>query len=251
MIQNEKKWFHDYFNDDYRIWILDQIPEEMTIQQVEMIVKTMQLSIGNHVLDLCCGLGRHSLALVEKGIEVTAFDLVPDYLQTLQHKTSKYENLHVVCGDARELNFINQFDGVFMMFTSFGYFSEEENIELVDKISQSLKKQGRVLIDIENRDYILKNFIHEKWRHKNQGFLLERHTFFAKTSRQKTRRIWINNQGQVSSYIRDLRLYSGHELINIFEKKGLKLIKAWGDYDQRPFSIQAPRIIFTFEKNNE
>jgi SAM-dependent methyltransferase len=248
MISPEQEWFKTYFNQDYQSWILETISQDLTLKQVELLESALALKADSKILDLCCGIGRHAIALAQKAYDLTAIDLVEEYIAQLQIFAKDLPRLQSICMDVREIDYTDSFDAIYLMFTSFGYFSDAENEKLIEKISQALKSQGRVLIDLENRDYILQHFIHEKWRNKDTGYLLERHLFNPMTSRQKTRRIWLDNNGQSKSYTRDLRLYNAHEILNLAEKYQLKLIHVWGDYDQKPFNIHSPRMIFTFEK---
>ncbi len=45
------------------------------------------------------------------------------------------------------------------MFHSFGYFSDEEDRMLLEKVYNALKERGRFLIEILSRDWLLKNFV--------------------------------------------------------------------------------------------
>jgi SAM-dependent methyltransferase len=248
MISPESEWFKDYFNHDYQSWILETIKEELTLKQVELLERALSLQADSKILDLFCGIGRHAIALAQKDHDVTAIDLVEDYISYIQKIAKDLPNLRSICMDARDIEYLEAFDAIYLMFTSFGYFSDAENEKLIEKIALALKPKGRVLIDLENRDYILQHFIHEKWRNKESGYLLERHTFNPMNSRQKTRRIWVDKDGQSKSYTRNLRLYNAHEILSLAEKSQLKLVYLWGDYNKKPFNVHSPRMIFTFEK---
>ncbi len=247
MKNNAKEWFEQFYNDQYKAWVLDQIPASMTQAQLDMIQDALNLAQNAHILDVFCGEGRHAIPLAKKGFEVTAIDLYEPFIQTIV-KSSAGLNIHPICMDARSINYEKKFDAIILLFTSFGYFSDEENELLMNNLSNALKDDGKILIDIENRDYILKNYLHEKWRNKENGLLLERHAFNPFTSRQKTRRIWIDPKGNQEIYSRNLRLYSAHELIALAGKYHLEIIHKWGNYDKKPFSINTPRMIFTFQK---
>lgn len=248
MIPSENEWFKDYFNHDYQSWILETIKEELTLTQIELLEIALSLQADSKILDLFCGIGRHAITLAQKEFDVTAIDLVDTYINHLQQKSKDLPKLKSICMDARDIEYLEAFDAIYLMFTSFGYFSDIENEKMMEKITLALKPRGRVLIDLENRDYILQNFIHEKWRNKDEGYLLERHTFNPMNSRQKTRRIWVDKEGNSKSYTRDLRLYNAHEILNLAEKCQLKLVYLWGDYHKKPFNVHSPRMIFTFEK---
>ena len=60
----------------------------------------------------------------------------------------------------REPQAFNQFDAVFNLFTSFGYFeTEDENLKTLDSIFQSLKPGGLLVIDFFNTQKVLSNLI--------------------------------------------------------------------------------------------
>jgi len=245
---SEKEWFQDYFDSSYSELILDSIKEEFTNEQVSMLETLLELKPSDKVLDLFCGKGRHAIPLARKGFQVTAVDLVPEYIETIQNISEMEKlNINTIVRDARTINFEKEFNKAYLMFTSFGYFSDAENLELLHTIHKSLKKSGLLLIDIENRDYIVKHFIHEKWREKDFGFLLERHKFFPLPSRQHTKRILVMKDGTTKESFRDLRLYSAHEIITLAKSANLELVKIVGDYDSRPFQINSPRIIAVFK----
>ena len=245
---NHADWFTDYFTEEYAQLILDAITPEFTKAQVDLLEDLLTLQPTDNILDVCCGKGRHALALARKGYQVTALDFVPAYTDSIQ-KTVDAENLTVqtITMDVRQISFERQFDKAYLMFTSFGYFSDAENEYLLLRLQHSLNKGGLLLVDIENRDYILKNFIYEKWREKEFGLLLERHKFFPETSRQMTRRVQYFKDGSQKESLRDLRLYSLHELLHLAKKAELKPIKIVGDYNGKPFQINSPRIIAVFQ----
>ena len=246
----ETDWFKFYFDDSYEDYILGEIPEELTEEQVRLIEDTLDLKVGSKILDLCCGIGRHSIALAKKGYNVTAIDYSRSYIEKLKKRAEELNlSINALSIDAREINFKEEFDAIIIMFVSFGYFNDIENEELLKKLALALKNGGKILIDLENRDYILKHFIREKWREKDYGLLLERHKFDPISSRQKTKRIIILNSGEKKETFRDIRLYSAHELIAIANNANLKVDKLYGDYDRTTFHINAPRLLFSFMKN--
>jgi cyclopropane fatty-acyl-phospholipid synthase-like methyltransferase len=245
---NHTDWWKEYFNEDYADLILDAITPEFTKIQVELLIETLSLKPNDQILDICCGKGRHALELAKRGFTLTALDFVPSYTEEIQQKANR-ENLPVqTCTmDVRNISFDQKFDKAYLMFTSFGYFSDYENNQLLVSIHSSLKKRGLLLIDIENRDYLLKNFIYEKWREKDFGLLLERHKFFPETSRQTTRRVQYYKDGTQKESLRDLRLYSLHELLTMTCSAGFNTVKILGDYNGKPFQINSPRIIALLE----
>jgi SAM-dependent methyltransferase len=243
------EWFHDYFNESYGSIILDSIQPAYTQSQVQFIEEALQPKPGASILDLFCGKGRHTLLLAKKGYNLTAIDFVPTFIQELKDRAEQeYCSVQAICMDARSIQFRNQFDHIIVLFTSFGYFSDEENTSLLASIRTSLKPGGTCMIDVENRDYILRFFCKEKWRKKTYGWLLERNTFYQRTSRQRTLRIVIDQHGNSTESERIIRLYSEHEILSLGNQVGFKTIKVYGDYNGSNSQSLSPRIITIFKK---
>lgn len=244
-------WCKDYFDEWYGELILDSIPAEITKQQTNLLIRSLLLDPKKTVMDLGCGKGRHALALAREGYQVTALDFSQSYIEELTTQSQKESlSIRTLLQDMRCWNESDRYHALYMMFTSFGYYSDEENEKIIFLIASSLKKGGRFLLDIENREYILKFFIHEKWREKENGFLLERHKFFPLTSWLTTKRVFVNKTGEQKQSVRQYRLYSAHEIIHLAKKAGLSLVESMGDYSGIQFQINSPRIIFVFEKKS-
>ncbi|MDD4663080.1 MAG: class I SAM-dependent methyltransferase [Caldisericia bacterium] len=242
-------WCKEYFDSWYGELILDTIPPDMTEQQISLLMKLLDLTPHQKVIDLGCGKGRHALLLSKAGMHVTALDFCAAYLEELKKKSaSEGLWLEILEQDMRLWKEKDTYDAAYMMFTSFGYFSDPENEKVILNVASSLKKKGRFVIDIENRDYILKFFIHEKWREKETGILLERHKFFPLSSVLSTKRILVNSTGEQKQSFRQYRLYSAHEIITLANKAGFDLRDSLGDYSGIPYQINSPRIIFGFQK---
>ena len=52
-----------------------------TPEEVDGILSLLGISSGAHVLDLCCGVGRHSLELARRGFNVVGVDRTKPYLE--------------------------------------------------------------------------------------------------------------------------------------------------------------------------
>ncbi len=89
---------------------------EAAPQEVDQLVELLNLQPGARVLDLCCGIGRHSLELARRGYEVTGFDRTASYLEQARTKAAS-ENLEVdfILGDARKFCALEEFDAVINM----------------------------------------------------------------------------------------------------------------------------------------
>ena len=99
-----------------------------TPAEVEQIIALLDIKPEAQILDLCCGVGRHSLEFARRGFQVTGVDRTQRYLDQAREQAGK-EGLGIefVHGDMRTFSRTDSFDNVISMFTSFGYFEDPED----------------------------------------------------------------------------------------------------------------------------
>jgi Cyclopropane fatty acid synthase and related methyltransferases len=126
---------------------------ERTLREVNFIEEILHLKPGAEILDLACGVGRHSIELAKRGYKVTGLDINPALLKEARRRAKKQMvKIRWICKDMREITFQEKFDVVLNLFTSFGYFTEKENQELISKVSKALKPQGYFVIEVNHRE---------------------------------------------------------------------------------------------------
>lgn len=241
------EWFSDWFDDNYLKFFLLSQNEELTKNQVKFIADVLDLKENSKVLDLCCGIGRHLIELSKIGIKGVGVDFNKKYIKLANKNKGKDRNLKFLNIDVRKIDFENEFDAALSIWTSFGYFSDDENFNLLKKIYKSLKKNGKLLIDLENIYYLVNNLPKERWKKKDGEYILERNELNLKSSRLKTERIIINNKNKFE-YIRDYRIYTLSELEIYSLKAGFKLIKYYGGYEKEELNLSSKRLIVILEK---
>lgn len=145
----------------------------------------------------------------------------------------------------REIDFVGEFDAVINMFTSFGYLeSEAEDEKVLEKVSQALKEGGKFLLDVMNRDWLVRNFQPMGWRADDEGwFVLEERTFDHLSGRVETRWIFIARDGVRYERLSSIRLYTASELRTMLERAGLQVINLFGDYDGSTYTWDSQRLI--------
>ncbi|MFA0739933.1 MAG: hypothetical protein DFNUSKGM_000029 [Candidatus Fervidibacter sacchari] len=240
------QWYREFFDDLYlRVYQPLEAPEKVR-REVDFIVKALNLPAGAKVLDLCCGQGRHSLELARRGFQVVGVDLSEALLYEAR-KRAESEGLSVTflqC-DMREIDFKDEFDAVINMFTSFGYLeSEAEDEKVLGKVAQALKSGGKFLLDVVNRDRLVRDFQGREWHAADEGWLvLEERTFDHLSGRMETRWICVARDGVRYERLSSVRLYTASELRTMLEQAGLKVKDLFGDYDGSPYSWDSQRLI--------
>ncbi len=69
-----KNEWQDFF-DGYASRYMGECFTKNTVAEVDFLVEEMKLSVGNSILDIGCGTGRHSVELAKRGFCVTGVDI--------------------------------------------------------------------------------------------------------------------------------------------------------------------------------
>jgi len=247
-----RPWYVDFFRQGfyYRSWAPpDRF--QRTEQEVEFIVQALGLPPGAHILDLCCGYGRHTVALAQRGFQMTGLDLSALHLR-LARRAAKEAGVNVRWhrADMRDIPWEGEFDAVINMFTSFGYVeSDEEDFKVLAGVARALKPGGRFLIDTINREMLMRHWEQHGWQQAADGTLrLEDRHFHFLTGRQRVRVLSIHPDGTRSEREIDLRLYSLKELADMLSRAGLAVRKVWGGYDGQEYGFDTIRMIVLAQK---
>ncbi|MFN8006348.1 MAG: class I SAM-dependent methyltransferase [Terriglobia bacterium] len=245
-------WYEELFNQDYDRIYLRTFTAEKNRSEVDFIVSALTLSPGARVLDVACGHGRHAIELAKRGYTVVGIDLSPRFIEMAKKAASEkgLSNVDFLTCDMRRFHFATPFDAAFLYFTSFGYFSDEENKEVLKQVAQSLVKEGRLLIETVNRDWTIHRVENQprRWDEiEPDFFLLEDIGFNAHTSRIHTKRI-IFDHGTPRSVEYDIKLYTHTELEDMLEAVGFQVIATYGNKDSSPYAVSSPRMIIVAKR---
>lgn len=63
----------------------------------------------------------------------------------------------------RELSFDAEFDAVYNYFTSWGYYDDETNFDILKRVHHALKPGGRFLLEFIARDALMRRFKDRDW----------------------------------------------------------------------------------------
>jgi SAM-dependent methyltransferase len=205
------------------------------------------------ILDLCCGSGRHAIALAKKGYRVLGIHLSEPLIRMARNNAKNGEidgKVEFIVGDVRDLQRIlkgRSFDVVISMTYSIGYYSEEVDEKILSQARKLTSSRGILVIDLDiNRDYFVSRFTrtaifvvdkHEIHEYRNFNFESSRYQPTWKVFQETGKDLLYEDEFHL-----DIRLYSLHELISLVERAGWEYNKAYGDFSLRPVTRESPRI---------
>ena len=195
------------------------------------------------VLDLGCGPGRHALPLADAGLEVTAVDTSPSLLEALAAARGE-RAIEIVEADMREFVRPGAFDLVIVLWTSFGYFTEEsDHARVLDRIRRSLQPGGRLVLDLVGLEYLCRNLqpVHLT-EYEDGRVLVERPDLIEDMTRLDNE--WMLIDGDAVHY-HDFshRVWSAGEIRSLLARCGFRDIRLYGGYDGETYDLEAERLI--------
>lgn len=236
-------WTQEYFDDTYRRLFLDTVDPLRTEYQIDQLLKFCPLLPRAHILDVGCGTGRHSLTLAKLGFSVTGVDTNPDYISICRRRAAE---LGVIAdfrvADSRTMNLGVHADLVLSLWSSFGYYGETGDLPILQRVAEHVRKGGRVIIDVENRDYIVKHFVPQEWHVNGDEVILERRRFDPIQGNVLTKRVVVSRT-EHHEYRRVLRMYTATELKTLLDSAGLRVERWYGDYDGSRLGPESKRMI--------
>ncbi|ADU50461.1 Methyltransferase type 11 [Thermaerobacter marianensis DSM 12885] len=233
--------------DDYLYFYEPILTPERTQREVAMVWTLLGLRPGEEVLDLACGHGRLAIPLAAMGVRVTGLDRSAGFLARARAEAARQGvEVEWVQGDMRRLPWRDRFDAAFNVFTSFGYFADEENLQVLAQVAAALRPGGRFLLETQHRDALLARFAPFNVVERGDDFLIDAHRWDAVTGRMVTRRTVIR-AGRVRRGEFFVRLYTPAELAGLLRQAGLE---PEGFYDETaaPLSPQSRRMVVVARK---
>ena len=217
--------------------------------EVDGFLRLAGLSPGAAVLDLCCGVGRHSLELARRGFDVTGVDRTQSFLdQAAARVQAEGLNVEWVCEDMRLFRRPEAFDAAIWFYTSIGFFQDDaEDMRVMEHVFASLKPGGILGIETRGREDVRRDFQERDWHGRGEEFILEERSPAQDWSRMDVR--WIRIHGAERGEARfSLRLYSSLELKRMLTHVGFREVEARGDLDGRPYDAEATRLVLLARK---
>ncbi len=246
----KKPWWETLFGDDFSR-AYRPMTEPQLRREVDFILEQLNVAPGAVILDLGCGQGEVCVELARRGYAVVGYDLSVYQLAMAGDNAQRAQaKINFLQGDMREMAFEQMFDAVLCWDTTFGYFEEEKNLDVLTRIRNALKPNGRILIDVMNRDFAARETPYNHWFEGDGCVCMDDMNLDWITNRLRVKRSIILDDGRSKELQYSVRLYTLAELGRMLHDSGFRVSAVSGDVSTKGafFGPHSPRIIISASK---
>ena len=242
---DRKEWFASWFDTAYYHILYKDRDKHEAARFVKKLCQNLNLPENSNVLDLACGMGRHSLTLHNLDFNVLGADLSENSIK--QARKDAPEGLEFIVHDMRKTISGRKFDVVFNLFTSFGYFdNSDENEKVLQSIHEMLKTDGRVVIDFLNATKVVKNLEHQKIISRSG---IDFHITKRFDGTHIFKEIRFEDKGQHFHFEERVQALTLENFKSLFQATGFDILSTFGDLELNAFDeINSDRLILVAKK---
>lgn len=245
-------WFETWFDTPYYHILYKDRDFAEAENFITLLINNLNIQKDSKIIDLACGKGRHSVFLNKLGYKVLGLDLSQ---QSIEHN-KQFENsdLKFEVHDMRDEIYpellTEKADAVLNLFTSFGYFEDEnDDRKVFHSISNTLKDDGYFVLDFLNAKWVENTLI------KEETITKEEIDFFIKKKIENQniiKDIYFNDDGKEHHFFEKVKLHTLEEINDYAVEFGFERVQIFGDYHLNEFDLEtSPRCINVFKKKSQ
>lgn len=242
-------WFKTWFDTPYYHILYKDRDFAEAENFITLLINYLEIPKHSKIVDLACGKGRHSLFLNKMGFDVLGLDLSKE---SILHNNN-FENfklkfsVHDMRDDIYPEVSREKVDAVLNLFTSFGYFeNEDDDRRVFHSIANSLKKEGFFVLDFLNENWVI-NTLNPNYIKTKDG--IDFHIKKRIEERNIIKDISFKDDGKEFHFYEKVKLHTLEEIENYAKDAGFEKVKVFGDYQLREFDLESsPRCIHIFRK---
>ena len=233
----------NWFNSDYYHILYKNRDKKEAEFFINNLIKKLKIKKKSKILDLACGVGRHSFYLNKKGMNVIGIDNSENNIK----KAKKFENKFLKF-KKKEMTeeYGQEFDFIFNLFTSSGYINEKHNLNTFKSINNSLVNHGILVIDYLNV-FKLKEELVEKETKKIGNII-----FNIKRSFQDNfivKKIKIKDNNEIYYFEEKVMELTINDFQDYLKKFNFEILDVYGNYNLEKYHKNSERLIMIIKKS--
>lgn len=203
-----------------------------------------------HILDVGAGTGNMALALAKRGFHLTAAEPEEIMAEQIEQKAQLMQlPITVSTKTMQQLNQLDEmYDGIYCIGNTLVHLNSLEEIRtFIGQVYEKLNKNGVFIFQIVNFDKVL---LKQDFRFpiiEKEHFTFERQYDLADSGHILfTTTITANNVAKTNT----IPLYPAQsaQLLAILEQSGFNDINAYGNFEDKAYSMDTPALIITAKK---
>ncbi len=142
--------YYSSYDEDGRLMRKSRLPEYLnTMRYIEKY-----LSPSAKIIEIGAGTGRYSIALAEKGYDVTAVELVPHNIEIMKKKVKAHHNIKIREGNACDMSAFESdtYDIVLLLGPMYHLFTDEDKHQALSEAIRIAKKEAVIFASYCNND---------------------------------------------------------------------------------------------------
>lgn len=233
----------NWFNSDYYHILYKNRDKKEAEFFINNLIKKLKIKKNSKILDLACGVGRHSFYLNKKGMNVIGIDNSENNIK----KAKKFENKFLKF-KKKEMteDYGQEFDFIFNLFTSFGYINEKHNLNTFKSINNSLINHGILVIDYLNV-FKLKEELVEKETKKIGNIIFNIKRSFKDNFIVK--KIKIKDNNEIFYFEERVMELTINDFQDYLKKFNFEILDVYGNYNLEKYHKNSERLIMIIKKS--
>ena len=233
----------NWFNSDYYHILYKNRDKKEAEFFINNLIKKLKIKKNSKILDLACGVGRHSFYLNKKGMNVIGIDNSEKNIK----KAKKFENKFLKF-KKKEMteDYGQEFDFIFNLFTSFGYINEKHNLNTFKSINNSLINHGILVIDYLNV-FKLKEELVEKETKKIGNIIFNIKRSFKDNFIVK--KIKIKDNNEIFYFEERVMELTKNDFQDYLKKFNFEILDVYGNYNLEKYHKNSERLIMIIKKS--
>ncbi len=222
---------------------------EHELDSLEILVN---LSKGSRVLDVCCGIGRHSIELAKRGFQVTAIDKVATYIYKAE-QTARDKGLSAAFISADFLNytFSDKFHTIICLWNSFGFNEScSDDVLFLNKTFNLLEPGGVFVLGFCGKEIAVRDFQSQKIKKIDQYTLIKERTIVNGGDFLNAQWYLYKSNSLVGKFQINQRLYSKGLISECISSAGFHDYSIYGDLDGSPYDKNAKQMLVVAKRGD-
>ena len=206
------------------------------------------------ILELCCGTGRLTIPIAQKGYDICGVDHTPSMLEQARKKASKAGlAIAFIEADVRTLELPGEYDLIFIPFNSIHHLYENEDLfKTLEVVKKQLKDGSLFLFDCFNPNIQFlaagkrepKKIAEYKTLDGREVLIKERTQYENKTQINRIEWHYFINGEFDSVQNLDMRMFFPQELDAYLRWCGFHILEKYGNFEEEPFEDHSEKQIF-------